>query len=142
MHKEETADAGQAGEKLAGFLRALRMARRLTLRQVERTADVSNAYLSQVEQGKIAQPSPHILQKLANCYGVAPEELMAKAGYITDPLRARPGLVPAAAGNRRGGAVRPPIKRQEVIHNALGAVTREEEYELLQYLAFIRSRSK
>jgi transcriptional regulator with XRE-family HTH domain len=142
MRKEETSDPGQSGQKLASFLRALRMARRLTLRQVERTADVSNAYLSQVEQGKIAQPSPHILQKLASCYGVAAEELMAKAGYIAEPLRASPGLAPAAAGNRRGGAVRSPIKRQGVIHSALGDVTREEEHDLLQYLAFIRSRNK
>jgi len=133
---------GQAGQQLGAFLRALRAARQLTLRQVESVADVSNAYLSQLEQGKIAQPSPHTLQKLGNCYGVAPEELMRKAGYITESARPRPALAPAAAGSRRSGATPGPAKRPGAISPALGVVTAEEEDELLKYLAFIRSRNK
>jgi transcriptional regulator with XRE-family HTH domain len=132
----------QPAQQLGAFLRTLRIARQLTLRQVEHTAEISNAYLSQIEQGKIAQPSPHILQKLATCYSIAPEELMLKAGYITEPARSRSALAPAAAGKRRGGAVRGPIKGHVATSSTLGTVTPEEEDELLKYLAFLRSKNR
>jgi transcriptional regulator with XRE-family HTH domain len=133
--------SAQTGQQFGAFLRALRLARRFTLREVERLAGVSNAYLSQIEHGKIAQPSPQILQKLAACYGVAGEELMLKAGYITEPVHLRSSLAPAAA-NRSGGGPRGQVKRPAVLSSSLGAVTPDEEDELLKYLAFLRSRDK
>ncbi len=109
--------------ELGGLLSDLRAAKGLSLREVEEETDreVSNAYLSQLEHGRIKKPSPHVLHSLAGVYGVPYEALMEKAGY----------LLPAAkAGGRR--------RRLAVF--AIDDLTAEEEEELLKYLAFLRSR--
>jgi len=67
---------------LAKFLRSSREATGLTLRGVESATGVSNAYLSQLETGKVENPSPPVLQKLAKTYGLEYEELMRMAGYL------------------------------------------------------------
>ena len=54
-------DRGPLGQ----YLWDLRQAAQLTLREVEEASGVSNAYLSQLESGKIQKPSPVILHKLA-----------------------------------------------------------------------------
>jgi hypothetical protein len=48
--------------ELGGLLAHLRVAKGLSLRQVEEATDkaVSNAYLSQLEKGRIQKPSPHV----------------------------------------------------------------------------------
>ena len=51
---DKTEERGVLGQ----FLWDIRNARGLKLRQVEEACDVSNAYLSQLETGKIKQPSP------------------------------------------------------------------------------------
>jgi transcriptional regulator with XRE-family HTH domain len=58
------------------------MDRGLTLRDVEKTTDISNAYLSQLENGRADQPSPRILHKLAGFYDFPYTELMIAAGYL------------------------------------------------------------
>ncbi len=58
------------GKGFGKFLRKLRGDRNLTLRQVEETAKISNAYLSQVERGERGIPHFRVLQRLANAYGV------------------------------------------------------------------------
>ena len=63
-------------------LRRLRHLRGDSLRDVEKATGISNAYLSQLETGKIDKPSPHILHKLANHYGVSYTYLMELAGYL------------------------------------------------------------
>ena len=57
----------------------------MTLRQVEEATnkEVSNAYLSQIENDKIQKPSPNVLHALAEIYGISYEQLMEMAGYIT-----------------------------------------------------------
>jgi transcriptional regulator with XRE-family HTH domain len=115
---------GRSNE-LGEFLCDLRTARQLSLRQVEEATDraVSNAYLSQVENGKIRKPSPNVLHSLAAVYGIPYESLMERAGY----------LVPSQedGGRRR--------KKSRIF--AIDDLTAEEEKELLKYLAFLRSRS-
>lgn len=110
--------------ELGALLADLRVAKGLTLRQVEKATGkaVSNAYLSQLEKGKIQRPSPNVLHRLAEVYGVPYERLMEKAGYLLP----RAG----AAGGRR--------KRLAAF--AIDDLTAEEEEELLKYLAFLRSR--
>ena len=56
----------------------------MTLRQVEEATnrEVSNAYLSQLENGKIKKPSPNILHALSTVYEISYDGLMEKAGYI------------------------------------------------------------
>lgn len=64
------------------YLRGLRKDKGLTIRQVELYSGVSNAYLSQLENGKRGIPSPDILRKLSDCLDISYEELMKKAGYL------------------------------------------------------------
>jgi HTH-type transcriptional regulator, competence development regulator len=62
-------------------LRTHRLAAKLTLREVERLTGVSNAYLSQLENGHTTNPSPRLLEKLAGAFGCSYSELMKAAGY-------------------------------------------------------------
>jgi transcriptional regulator with XRE-family HTH domain len=109
---------------LGSLLADLRVAKGLSLRQVEEATDkaVSNAYLSQLEKGKIRRPSPNVLHGLAEVYAVPYEALMEKAGY----------LLPSAG---KEGA-----RRKRLAAFAIDDLTAEEEEELLKYLAFLRSR--
>ncbi len=52
---------------LGKYLASIRTDRHMTLRQVEEAMnkEVSNAYLSQIENDKIQKPSPNILHSLA-----------------------------------------------------------------------------
>ena len=111
-------------ESLGPFLKAVRQGLGLTLRDVEEATgkEVSNAYLSQIENGKIAKPSPHILYSLATALNVTYENLMERAGYI------------AASSAVRG---------QEAKHGraatfANANLTPEEEKALLDHLNFLR----
>ena len=115
--------AGQPNE-LGALLADLRTAKGLSLREVEEATGkaVSNAYLSQLENGKIQKPSPNVRHSLAEVYAVPYETLMEKAGY----------LLPSEA---RGG------RRRRLAAFAIDDLTAEEEEELLKYLAFLRSRS-
>lgn len=110
--------------KLGTLLADLRAAKRLSLREVEEATSrtVSNAYLSQLENGKIGKPSPNVLHDLADVYGVPYETLMEKAGYL------RPAETRRGTGRRRLAAF------------AISDLTPDEEEELLKYLAFLRSR--
>jgi transcriptional regulator with XRE-family HTH domain len=110
---------------LGGLLADLRVAKGLSLRQVEEATDraVSNAYLSQLEKGKIRKPSPNLLHSLAAVYGVPYETLMEKAGYLL-PSRSRTGA-----------------HRKHLAAFAIDDLSAEEEEELLKYLAFLRSRN-
>lgn len=66
--------------RLGEELRRLRGNR--SLREVEKATKISNAYISQIENGKIDEPSPHILYKLAEYYDVPYAFLMEAAGYL------------------------------------------------------------
>ena len=76
-------------QDLGDYLKALRLAKRMTLRQVERATDgfVSNAYLSQLEQGKRVEPGPKYLAALAAAYDVQVRLLFEKAGYADPPAQ-------------------------------------------------------
>jgi transcriptional regulator with XRE-family HTH domain len=106
---------------LSQYLSDLRAAKGLKLRQVEEATgrEVSNAYLSQIENGKIKQPSPNVLHSLASVYGVSYQSLMEKAGYIL-----------------------PSGKGKKVPKRSIDDLTSEEEEELLKYLAFYRARKR
>lgn len=108
------------------YIKALRESKGLTLRDVEKQTEVSNAYLSQLESSKIKQPSPTMLYKLAELYGVKYEVLMEKVGYP----------VPKA-----NSSVKSRVSEETVLHR-VGVISREEEMELLEYLKFIRGRRK
>ena len=110
--------------ELGALLSDLRKAKGFSLREVEEATGkaVSNAYLSQLEHGKIKKPSPNVLHSLAEVYVVPYEALMEKAGY----------LLPSGDGGGR---------RKRLAAFAIDDLTAEEEEELLKYLAFLRTRS-
>lgn len=115
-----------AADSLGSHLARLRKAARLSLRQVEEATDqeVSNAYLSQLENNKISKPSPNILHALAGVYAASYEDLMKRAGYITSDA--------AATGRRQAKTATFAIKD----------LTPDEEKSLLDYLAFIRDQKR
>lgn len=78
------ASAVKTSAALGKHLAAIRNDRGFSLRQVEELTNklVSNAYLSQIENGKIQQPSPNILHALSRTYKTSYEHLMELAGYI------------------------------------------------------------
>jgi len=111
--------------RLGNYLKSLRDAKGLSLRDVEDKSGVSNAFLSQIESGKVKQPAPVVLYKLADLYSVPYALLMERAGYPTPESMPAPNPGLAASAFQR-----------------LGRVTEEEEEALLAYLAFLRSQAK
>ena len=82
---DEAQPANERPNSLGTYLANIRQARGYSLRQVETLTNkaVSNAYVSQIESGKILQPSPNILFSLAGVYKVSYELLMELAGFIS-----------------------------------------------------------
>ncbi|MGM7720574.1 helix-turn-helix domain-containing protein [Metabacillus sp. Hm71] len=66
------------------YLRQIRRESGLTLRGLENLSGVTNAYLSQIENGKRGIPSPDILKKIHEPLDIDYYELMQKAGYIAN----------------------------------------------------------
>ena len=65
-------------------LRDLRQANKRTLRDIEADSGLNSGYLSQLEQGKVSQPTPAVLQKVAAGYGVPVPVVLSWAGYIEE----------------------------------------------------------
>lgn len=63
------------------FLRNLRKKRGLTMVELCTKSDISQPYLSQLENDKINNPSPPVLQKLADALGVPWTDMVMAAGY-------------------------------------------------------------
>jgi transcriptional regulator with XRE-family HTH domain len=124
---KNTEEGSGAKVTLGQFLASIRTDRRMTLRQVEEATDkeVSNAYLSQIENHKIQQPSPNVLHALSEVYGIDYANLMEMAGHIT-PSKNR-------TGSERHG---------KVATFADHHLTSEEEAELMDYLKHIRTRKR
>jgi transcriptional regulator with XRE-family HTH domain len=124
----EEANNGNARKLTLGkYLASIRADRELTLRQVEEATEkeVSNAYLSQIENDKIQQPSPNVLHALSEIYGVDYGQLMEMAGHIT-PSKPR-------GSSQRHGRV-PTFAN----HN----LTPDEEAALIDYLKFLRTTKR
>ncbi len=82
-------------ETLGGFIRGQRQLANLSLREMARLTDVSNAYLSQIERG-LHQPSVRVLRSLADALNVSAETLLTQAGLIDDD-EAEPDVAPGPA---------------------------------------------
>jgi HTH-type transcriptional regulator, competence development regulator len=95
-----------------------------TLRQVEELTEISNAYLSQLENDKIKKPSANVLYKLATLYKIDFDYLLAATGAIE--------YKPNAEGPKSLSGF------------ALSSedLSPEEEQELADYLKFLRSKKK
>jgi transcriptional regulator with XRE-family HTH domain len=110
-------------KKLGNYLRAGREGKGLTLRAVEEATGISNAYLSQVEGGKIKNPSPVDLRKLCELYDLEYALAMEYAGY---PLP-------------EGMATSTPQQR---FLARLGHMTESDEDALVDYMDYLRSRKR
>jgi transcriptional regulator with XRE-family HTH domain len=116
-----------AAEPAVGtLLRQSREAMGLTLRQVEDQTErrVKNAYLSQVETGQIARPSPEVLWRLAGLYGLNYDDLLIRAGHrvagdSTTPLHRSVNGIPLSA---------------------LRDLTPAERRDVLSYIGFLRQK--
>ena len=110
-------------KSLGSTLKELREIHRFTLRQVEEATGISNAYLSQLENDKIAKPSANVLYKFSNIYNVELDTLLAAAGIIEKK----------SSSNKLLNAV---------ALSSDSSLTKEEEEALLDYLRFIRQKQK
>jgi HTH-type transcriptional regulator, competence development regulator len=90
----------------------------LTLRTVEAKTGISNAYLSQIENGKIKEPSPLVLHKLSQLYRISYATALQAAGYPLPGRTASPSTLAAR----------------------VGPTSVEEENALVEYLEFLRSK--
>ncbi len=108
-------------DKLGEMLADGRKRRSLTLRAVQDAIGISNAYLSQLETGKVQSPSPVVLHKLSELYDLPYATVMEVAGYPL-PQNVKTG----GAGGRLAARI--------------GKTTPEEEDAIVEYLRFIRSR--
>lgn len=90
--------------ELGSYLKQLRLSRCFSLRDVERITEgkVSNAYLSQIETGKVKHPTAVMLHRLASAYSSDFGEMMKAAGddfrapVVACPLCGRPSNSPEA----------------------------------------------
>jgi transcriptional regulator with XRE-family HTH domain len=82
-------------EALGEFIRLQRTLGHMSLRQLADMADVSNAYLSQVERG-LYQPSAHVLKSLADALDLSVETLYTRAGLLDEDAADTPQTVEEA----------------------------------------------
>ena len=104
-------------------LRQAREVRELSAVDAARSSGISPAYLSRLESDAVRKPSPHVLNRLSEALGLPYADLMRLSGY----------LVPGEAGR----------SSNQAIGTALFAdLTEDEREELLEYLAWYRSRHR
>jgi transcriptional regulator with XRE-family HTH domain len=111
-----------ATSTLGARLSQLRELRGQALRTVADAAGISGAYLLKLERDDVQSPSPRVLRRLADHFGVSYLGLMQLAGYeVTD-------------GNRPAPAV-------GVLADALAAepLTDEEQRAVAAFLSALRS---
>lgn len=123
----DTKQRSSATLSLGKYLASIRVNRKMTLRGVEEATnkEVSNAYLSQIENDKIQKPSPNILHALADLYAIDFENLMEMAGYLTGDKKRK--------DSERHGRIATFAE-----HN----LTNDEEAALIEYLQFLRTRKR
>jgi transcriptional regulator with XRE-family HTH domain len=111
------------GISIGAVLRQAREVRGRSSIETARSARISPAYLSKLENDAVRRPSPAVLHRLSEVLGVPYAELMALVGY---PL---PGVDPSPDHARLGAAL-------------FGDLTDEERDELIEYLAWYRARKR
>src|SRR3978361_593427 len=89
----ETPSVAAVSSQVGDFIREQRGAARVSLRELARSAGVSNPYLSQVERG-LRKPSAEILASIARGLKISAESLYEQAG-ILDRRSGNPDTVAA-----------------------------------------------
>jgi transcriptional regulator with XRE-family HTH domain len=78
---EASTVSGTVSSQVGDFIRSQRSAAQVSLRELARTAGVSNPYLSQVERG-LRKPSAEILASIARGLKISAETLYEQAGIL------------------------------------------------------------
>ncbi|MBF9255745.1 helix-turn-helix domain-containing protein [Pontibacter sp. 172403-2] len=104
---------------LGKTLKEAREQNSLKLRQVEDATGISNAYLSQLENDKIKNPSANILYKLSSLYNLELNNLMAASGAIKKKEDDKASVLNSVAFSA-------------------DSLSKEEEEALIEYLKFLR----
>lgn len=112
-------------KSLGNRLRADREMAGLSIRAAALKAEISSAYLSQLEAGGVKGPSPHILHRLSEIFGSSYSDLMRLAGYVV------PGV--ETASDSKIGSLDFVLRSQTALSDA-------EREALAEYLAWYRSR--
>jgi HTH-type transcriptional regulator, competence development regulator len=127
--------------QLSSELKQLREIRGCSLRKVEVATGISNAYLSQLERGSAARPSPDKLARLASFYEVPYEQLMELAGYLGPSIDmsrehvSRTKLISSSKSKpAKVSVLREALMTTELSDEELGMVA--------DYIAFVKNRRK
>lgn len=113
-------------ESLGNILKNARKTNGFTLRQVEESTEISNAYLSQLENDKIKSPSANILYKLSALYKIPLNQLLGNAGIIEKKEK------------------KINENHQEFVENVAFSsedMTPDERKEVLDFLKYVRSKN-
>ncbi len=110
---------------LGSYLKSLRKSNNLTLKYIEESLGISNAYLSQLENDKIKSPSIYVLSTLSNAYDTPLTEILEESGILKKPVQS---------------------KEESQLNNRIAFSTekmsKEEKEEVLEYLKFLKSKRK
>lgn len=117
--------AGQ-NKALGAFIRAQRELASLSLRQLSDMADVSNAYLSQIERG-LHEPSVRVIRSVARALGLPAEVLLSQAGLNDD-------------GAAADAAERPPPSVEDAVRADPRLSTAEKEALLAVYRSYVAGK--
>ncbi len=71
--------------RLGNRIREVRLARRLTQDDVATIANINRSYVSQIEHGRIDNPSYTVLRGIAKALDTSLDDLLQAAGYISPP---------------------------------------------------------
>ncbi|MHA1422944.1 MAG: helix-turn-helix domain-containing protein [Candidatus Thorarchaeota archaeon] len=123
-------------DSLGTQLKEVRKKKRFSLRDVEEKTGISNAYLSQLETGKISKPAPEILFKLSQIYDLTYSHLMTLAGY---PMPEIADEIPTSIIHRRSKQDLGDNETQKVA-STLMSLTEEELVKVREYMEFLRSK--
>jgi transcriptional regulator with XRE-family HTH domain len=110
---------------MGALLRQARSVRDLSLVEAARAATISAAYLSRLEGDAVKKPSPQVLHQLSEALGVPYAELMRLSGY----------RLPDGGDQQATG-------KSAVAAALFADLTDDERDELLEYLAWYRSRRR
>ena len=110
-------------ESIGATLKHARGVRGLSVADTARAATISPAYLSRLETDTVKKPSPHVLHQLSEALGIPYAGLMQLSGY----------RVPGHPDAQAAGSVTAAL---------FADLTDDERDELLEYLAWYRSRRR
>ncbi len=130
--------AGQ-NKALGAFIRAQRELASLSLRQLSDMADVSNAYLSQIERG-LHEPSVRVIRSVARALGIPAEVLLSQAGLADTDTDTDTGTGTGTGGESNDGAPVPPPSVEEAVRADPRLSSAEKDALLAVYRSYLAGK--